>query len=104
MPEHVRECAHCGRRFLATGRIVTCSRFCADARIREQRQASRIRTRSYHVRPESDAEIEARLRAARAARLEDERRTGQRRYTVTDGWAQRPNRCSMDGDLRLVDL
>ncbi len=33
--------------------------------------------------------VERLYRQARAARLAEERRTGQRRYTITDGWGQR---------------
>lgn len=38
----------------------------------------------------ADYGIEERFQAARQARLARERAAGQRTYTITDGWAQKP--------------
>ena len=42
--------------------------------------------------------------AERQARLARERATGQRTFTVGDGWMQRSGRCAMDGEMRLCEV
>ena len=67
---------------------VCCSRRCGwnhSAQLRADRQG---------WASESPAAIEAKLEAARLARLADERRQGQRRYTIETGWMQRSDATS----------
>lgn len=54
------------------------------------------------LRRESSATVDALLAAAKAARLAEERRAGQRRFTIHDGWQQRPGRSTCDGELRVT--
>jgi hypothetical protein len=72
----------------------------------EQRQQVRLGIIPPPVRAprETDDAITRLIAEAKAARLAEERRTGQRRYTITDGWAQKPGRSSMDGEIRAMEL
>jgi hypothetical protein len=87
-----RRCVACGGEFfIPKGKRreqVCCSRRCGwnhSAQVRADRQG-------WHS--ESPAVIEAKLEAARAARLAEERRQGQRRYTIETGWMQRSDATS----------
>lgn len=51
------------------------------------------------VTPQEPADhVERLLRAAAQRRRDEERRTGQRRYTITDAWQQRPGVSTVDRD------
>lgn len=54
------------------------------------------------LRRESSATVDAMLAAAKAARLAEEKRSGHRRFTIDDGWAQRPGHSTGDGELRIA--
>jgi hypothetical protein len=53
---------------------------------------------------EPAAVVDRMLAQARAERLAEERRNGQRRYTITDGWAQKPGRSTIDCELRANEV
>jgi len=100
-------CPYCGLRPLSSRRVnsgppVTCGAVaCRHARRRERntshhrvqsaRRMAERRASPEFGRPlrESPEEIARLFELAKAARLAEERRTGQRRYTITDGWQQR---------------
>jgi hypothetical protein len=106
-----RPCHQCGRRVLSG---VAQARYCKPCR-NIRRELSRTVPRvprggsthdaTHHCgRLESVERVDRMLEEARAARLAEERRTGQRRYTITDGWAQRPGRSTLDGEMRVLEV
>jgi hypothetical protein len=118
-PETLR-CRACAEPFAWDGRSSRRPHYCTDATCRHRRTNARayayfLRTRSKGCgtqdrpgsvpRPlagpleartapepsrESTAHVEALLRAAARSRWLEERRTGKRRFTIEDGWAQKP--------------
>jgi hypothetical protein len=106
---HRLQCAYCSDAFWTDDAgQVCCSRSCA-ARLQFQArvQPKPVRpspTPSRGPRHESAATVDELLAAAKAARLAEERATGQRRYTITDGWAQRPGRSTLDGEMRVLEV
>jgi hypothetical protein len=91
-----KRCQQCEKHVIS---IISKAKFCGPCR-NDRRTASRVQP----WRHEQAATIERQLQAAKAARLAEERRTGQRRYTITDGWTQRAGRSTLDGDLRIIEV
>lgn len=109
--KYPRVCAYCGADFLAHKRTQeTCSMSCrakrqhqrAPERLLQLSQAIAVERRAARPAPPPPTHPRARTVAeAKALRLARERATGQRTYTITDGWVQRPGAGRMnDGDLQ----
>jgi hypothetical protein len=78
-----------------------CSVSCA-AKSRCKEGSMRLQTPP--LRQEPSSLVDRMLEAAKAARLAEERRNGQRRYTIADGWAQKPGRTTFDGAVRACEV
>jgi hypothetical protein len=91
-----KRCQQCEKHVIS---IISRAKFCGPCR-NARRTASRVQPWRHEV---VDT-VERQFQAAKAARLAEERRTGQRRYTITDGWQQRAGRSTLDGDLRIIEL
>jgi hypothetical protein len=68
----------------------------------ERRKADKLSTAARVIVrriPDTNDVIEQAYQAAKAARLAEERRNGQRRYTITDGWAQKGGAGRINLDL-----
>jgi hypothetical protein len=59
---------------------------------------------AHGLQREASDRVERMLAAAKAERLAEERRTGQRRYTIEDGWVQRAGRSTLDGELSVTEM
>ena len=91
---------HCGHPQCRTARKRETQR--AGMQAYKRRQRAEPTRDDYRVERSDD--IEAKFAAAKQARLARERATGQRTFTVGDGWQQAPGRSTLDGECRLVEV